>query len=135
MPSPLTDKQITEHLRQGLSALACGAFFDAHEDWEIPWREMQGPPRIFWQAMIQLSVGAYHYQNRQLRGCRNLWRKGLIRCENLLIFEQQPPRDRIWTLLSIFQQSLDALEKQSNPLPPIQHFADKVVSDSWLTFY
>ena len=135
MSNFLSTNQIEQHLSKGLNALASGHFFDAHEDWEIPWREMQGPPRVFWQAMIQLSVGAYHYENKQMRGCRNLWRKGLIRSENLLIYEEQPPRDWVWELLSVFQQCQDALAREEDPLPLVLHFARNTVGNSWLTYY
>ena len=57
-------------LRRGLEHFRAGDYFAAHDDWEEVWQGLRGRQRLFWQAMIQLVVGMYHYTNRNLRGCR-----------------------------------------------------------------
>ena len=123
-----------EYLKKGLECLQRGDFFDAHEEWEIPWKDMTGHVRSFWQAMIQLSVGAYHFQNGNLRGCRNLWHKALKRCNEIL--EENLARDRqcVMQLKEILSGSLQKSAAGQNPLPEIQRFALEVVTEDWFDF-
>ena len=57
-------------LRRGLEHFRTRDYFAAHDDWEEVWRDLNGHRRIFWQAMIHLVVGAYHFTNGNLRGCQ-----------------------------------------------------------------
>ena len=74
-------------LHQGLSHFRAGDYFAAHDDWEEVWQGLRGSPRLFWQSMIQLVVGAYHYSNGNMRGCQGQWQKALQKCEALLALE------------------------------------------------
>ncbi len=122
------------HLRAGLVALREARYFDAHEDWEIPWKDMTGDIRSFWQAMIQLSVGAYHYQKKNMTGCRNLWHKALKRCHD--ITERAVVRDQfaVDQLQDILERTLAAVARSADPLPGILSFARHTVDDSWFLF-
>lgn len=126
--------QRNDYLRNGLEALRRGDYFAAHEDWEIPWRSMAGKERRFWQAMIQLSVGAYHHQNGNRTGCRNLWDKALRHCE--VILSQDGGRDNAPVLLlqKLLRECLEQEAKGANPLAAIQAFAAETVTEAWLAF-
>src|ERR1043166_9379936 len=78
------DTQALASLRQGLAHLRARDYFAAHDDWEEVWRELNGRRRLFWQAMIHLVVGAYHYTNGNLRGCQGQWLKALLKCADLM---------------------------------------------------
>jgi predicted metal-dependent hydrolase len=121
-----------EYLRRGLACLRKGDFFAAHEEWEIPWKDKSGAARSFWQAMIQLSVGAYHYQRRNLTGCRNMWNKALKRCDDILAENLAGEARFAKELKSILANSLQRIETNENPLPDIQHFAREIVNEDWL---
>ncbi len=126
--------QRKKNLANGLRCLQNGQFFDAHEHWEIPWKEMRGDVRSFWQAMIQLSVGAYHFENDNLTGCRNLWNKALKRCELLLSDRKGEKVDEVLLLKNVLQNALRELEQDGKPLAQIQHFAKKIVTPEWFDF-
>lgn len=123
------------HLQKGLDLLRRGDFFAAHEEWEIPWKEMAGPQRSFWQAMIQLSVGAYHYRNRNLTGCQNLWNKALKRCHRLL---ENCPGQHCGPVGELQKTLLLCLEKVAageDPRPEIHRFAANVVHPGWFELW
>lgn len=39
-----------------------GAYFEAHEDWEVLWLEARGAERRWLQALIQLAAAFVHYE-------------------------------------------------------------------------
>lgn len=129
-----TNFQREENLAKGLACLKTRHFFDAHEYWEIPWKEMRGDVRSFWQAMIQLSVGAYHFENNNLTGCRNLWNKALKRCDALLSERNNKNSWEIHQLREILQIVLQEIEQNGEPLAQIQHFATTIVTPDWFDF-
>ncbi len=126
--------QWEKDLAKGLTCLQNGHFFEAHEYWEIPWKEMRGGARSFWQAMIQLSVGAYHFENNNLTGCRNLWNKALKRCDALLSGRKDNHIGEIFQLRNVLKTVLREIERDGKPLAQIQHFATKIVTPDWLDF-
>lgn len=119
------------YLEKGLRALREKRYFDAHEEWEIPWREMQGDQKLFWQAMIQLSVGAYHYQNENLTGCRNLWGKALHKCNRILEKEGIKKLEFVGQLKSVLEACLKAVQENASPLPHVEHAAKHIISEEW----
>lgn len=126
--------QRENYLQRGLAALRRGDFFAAHEDWEIPWRYMAGRERRFWQAMIQLSVGAYHHQNGNRTGCRNLWHKALRHCEAILGTDDDRDNAPVLLLQKMLQACLEREEKGESPLAAIQAFAADTVTEAWFEF-
>jgi uncharacterized protein len=55
--SPLL--KATELLLEGARLFNEGKYWEAHEAWEAVWRELEGPPRIYLQGLIQASA-AFH---------------------------------------------------------------------------
>lgn len=120
-----------EYLMKGLTCLRRGEYFAAHEEWEIPWKTMRGPVRHFWQAMIQLSVGAYHFERGNLTGCRNLWRKAQQRCHQAAENGKPDLRRAARQLAATLHKCLDQTEMGENPLPMVEHFAQRVAQEQW----
>ncbi len=106
-------------------------YFDAHEDWEIVWREMHGHRKLFWQAMIQLSVGAYHYENNNLIGCGSLWNKALDKCTCILEKGEVNDSKIVKELKDILEKCLNAVAQNMSPLPIVENAAQKIISEKW----
>jgi hypothetical protein len=121
-------------LHQGLSHFRAADYYAAHDDWEEVWQGLRGYPRLFWQSMIQLVVGAYHYSNGNRRGCQGQWQKALQKCETLLVLEsfQAPPQVQL--VYDLLLSSLDTVARSDDPLPALQIFATSVMSAAWFTF-
>ncbi len=122
-----------KNLRRGVHHFRAGDYFATHDDWEAVWQGLRGRPRTFWQAMIQLVVGAYHYQNGNRKGCDSLWRKALQKCEDLTPTYDDIP-EPLTMLTELLQTCLVALHQDDDPLPHITHFAHAVLSDAWFAF-
>ncbi len=122
------------YLQNGLNYMREGNFFDAHEDWELAWKDMNGHIRNFWQAMIQLSVGAYHFETANLTGCRNLWYKALKHCNNIMAEEQVKTSDYVIQLKSVLLRCLRKIEDHEDPLPDVRNFAATTVTAEWFDF-
>lgn len=130
---PLEADEI-ERLRQGMQHFRAGDYFAAHDDWEAVWRGLRGRPRTFWQAMIQLVVGAYHFKNGNPKGCQSLWNKALLKCQDLTpTYEDNPPQ-QLSLLAALLQASLASLHHAEDPLPHLTHFANAVLSEAWFEF-
>jgi predicted metal-dependent hydrolase len=50
-----------------------GAFFEAHDVWELLWHETHGTDRPFYQGLIQTAVGLCHFCNGNVRGAIKLY--------------------------------------------------------------
>lgn len=68
-------------LGDGLRCYRRGEFFEAHEHWEILWRQSHGPEKSFLQALIQMAGGFHHRQRSNLQGATALLTAALRRLE------------------------------------------------------
>jgi len=127
------DPQALASLRRGLEHFRAGDYFAAHDDWEEVWRDLHGHRRIFWQAMIHLVVGAYHFTNGNLRGCQGQWHKALQKCEDLTLRYAEPVPASLTCLGAMVREGLAMVESGSNPLPHLEAFATSTVSEDWFT--
>ena len=125
------DAQALAALCRGLEHFRARDYFAAHDDWEEVWRDLNGPRRLFWQAMIHVVVGAYHYTNGNLRGCKGQWQKALQKCVDLAQGYAEPVPAPIARLHDMLCEGLAIVERGENPLPPLQAFAASVVSETW----
>jgi len=127
------DAQALASLRRGLEHFRARDYFAAHDDWEEVWRELSGRRRMFWQAMIHLVVGGYHYTNGNLRGCQGQWQKALQKCADLMQRDDEPVPEPITYLYAMAHEGLTMAESRENPLPHLETFAASVVSEDWFT--
>lgn len=127
------DAQALAALRRGLEHARTRDYFAAHDDWEEVWRDLNGQRRMFWQAMIQLVVGAYHYTNGNLRGCRGQWQKALQKCEDLMPSYAAPIPTPLPSLRDMLREGLAMVESGRDPLPVLGVFVTSVISEDWFT--
>lgn len=102
-------------LARGIALFNRGEFFEAHEVWEAEWTPERGPRRLFLQALIHVTVGAYHATRGNRPGaCRQL-RKALRKMEPYL-----PACEGVDTqqLMSGTQRLLAAVENGDAPVFP-----------------
>lgn len=59
-------------------------FFEAHDTWEELWMQTTGPHRLFYQGLIQVSVGFYHLSNGNYKGACSQFGKALAKLEQHL---------------------------------------------------
>ena len=129
---PLQVDDITS-LRDGLAHFRNADYFAAHDSWEEVWQGLRGRRRLFWQAMIQLAVGAYHYTNGNRRGCQGQWHKALQKSLQLADVDGGP-RQPAALLADVLETALQALANNENPLPGLADFAVNTVSEEWFLF-
>ncbi|MBZ5587783.1 MAG: DUF309 domain-containing protein [Acidobacteriia bacterium] len=67
-------------LCDGLAEYNAGRYREAHDLWEVVWRDLDGDERLWLQGLIMLAAAALHSQRGRLRPARNL----LIRASQLL---------------------------------------------------
>lgn len=121
-------------LRRGLEHFRAGDYFAAHDDWEEVWQGLRGRRRLFWQAMIQLVVGAYHYTNGNRRGCQGQWHKALSKCDTLATDSAVPVVEPVRLLRETLLSLGETLEQDNDPLPILHVFATSIVSEHWFAF-
>jgi hypothetical protein len=48
------------HFGKGVTEFRTGRFFEAHEEWELLWKESKGNDKVFLQGLIQLAAACVH---------------------------------------------------------------------------
>lgn len=71
------DFEEIRQFRKGVDEFNSGKFFECHDTLEEIWRGVRGRDREFLQGLIQISVGLYHLDNRNLTGAESQLTKGL----------------------------------------------------------
>jgi predicted metal-dependent hydrolase len=66
-------------LRRGVSEFNRGYFFECHDTLEDAWSGIRGDARDFFQGLIQVSVGLYHWRNANAGGAVTMLERGLRR--------------------------------------------------------
>jgi predicted metal-dependent hydrolase len=123
-----------EHLRQGLEYFRAGDYFAAHDAWEEVWQGLHGRRRLFWQAMIQLAVGAHHCTYGNRIGCQSQWHKALQKCDALRQMYEADVPDPLVQLTALLDTCLAAVTYGNAPWPHLHTFATSVVSEAWFAF-
>jgi len=123
-----------ERLRHGFALLRSGDYFATHDAWEEVWQGLRGRRRLFWQAMIQLAVGAYHLQHGNLKGCQSQWSKALQKCDALRPADATAVPEPLWQLTDVLHTCLTALATGEEPWPHLTAFAASEPSEAWFTF-
>jgi predicted metal-dependent hydrolase len=81
VPEPVLDDEERRGFEKGVLEFNRGLFFECHDSLEEVWAGIRGPGRDFFQGLIQVSVGFYHFSNANRGGALTLLRRGLKRLE------------------------------------------------------
>jgi hypothetical protein len=68
-------------LFEGWQCFQCGAFFEAHEHWELIWLTAPEPEKTFLQGLIQVAAAFHHFQRGNCVGTVSLLRGALHRLD------------------------------------------------------
>jgi predicted metal-dependent hydrolase len=68
-------------LVQGIREFNDEAFFEAHDTLEDVWMDVRGETRLFFQGLIQLSIGYYHLTCKNYTGADHLLTRGVTKLE------------------------------------------------------
>ena len=79
MSEPALGEEDRRGLEKGVAEFNAGYFFECHDTLEEVWSGIRGPAREFFQGLIQVSVGFYHYGNANRGGALTLLARGLKR--------------------------------------------------------
>jgi len=69
-------------LAKGVALYRRREFFEAHEHWEVVWKQSRGEERKLLQAMIQMAGAFHHWQRGNRRGAVSLMQGSLRRLES-----------------------------------------------------
>ena len=78
-PEPALLDEDLAALRKGAREFNGGYFFECHDTLEEAWSGIRGPARDFFQGLIQVSVGFYHWRNGNAGGASTMLERGLGR--------------------------------------------------------
>ena len=78
------DKRVYKGLAQGIREFNDEAFFEAHDTLEDVWMDVRGDNRLFFQGLIQLSIGYYHLTCENYTGADHLLSRGVSKLEPYL---------------------------------------------------
>jgi hypothetical protein len=73
-----------EQFVKGVELFNAQSFFEAHDIWEELWRGERGSGRLFYQGLIQMSVGFYHLCGANYSGACSQFGKALSKLEQYL---------------------------------------------------
>ncbi|MGD9899603.1 MAG: DUF309 domain-containing protein [Calditrichaceae bacterium] len=59
----------------------CAHFFECHDTLEDIWFDVKGKERFFYQGLLHIAVGFYHFGNSNFRGAQSQLRKARKKLE------------------------------------------------------
>ena len=121
MESP--EKEHPPEFYKGLDYFNRGFYFESHDAWEEVWAEAKGKKKIFYQALIMVSVSLYHFENENLEGALSCHRKALNHFRQLPDHYLSLNLRELAERLGEFYSGLPAnneTELQSKPRPRLQ---------------
>jgi predicted metal-dependent hydrolase len=79
VPEPVLSAEERAAFAKGLAQFNDRLFFECHDTLEEIWAGTRGPARDFFQGLIQVSVGFYHFGNGNRGGALTMLDRGLKR--------------------------------------------------------
>lgn len=73
---------ISDEIKEGVKLFNEHDFFAAHDFFENLWMNAESGDRLFYQGMVQLSVGGYHLLNKNYKGSLSQYQKGSEKLKN-----------------------------------------------------
>ena len=115
-------------LYEGRRCFDSGAYFEAHEHWELVWLAAHEPEKTFLQALIQVAASFHHFQRGNYAGTASLLRSALRRLDE---FPETFAGIALMPLRAAIRQWLHALESipptTVPPVPRLEFTADGTI--------
>jgi len=67
----LSRDEIDHLFDQAIRQFNDGNYFECHDSLELIWMQISSRKRSFYQGMLHIAVGLYHFENKNYRGARN----------------------------------------------------------------
>ncbi|MCF8243152.1 MAG: DUF309 domain-containing protein [Melioribacteraceae bacterium] len=96
-------------ISEGVNLFNDWRFFEAHDYFEDIWLDYCGEARMFFQGLIQISVGYFHLINNNFRGSYNQLSKGSTKLQNYSPAYFQVDVEQ---LIKEFEPFIEKLEKK-----------------------
>ena len=78
------DQEIRLRLEKGIREFNDEDFFTCHATLEDVWMDVRGQERLFFQGLIQVSVGYYHLTCENFPGAEHLLKRGIEKLKGFL---------------------------------------------------
>jgi len=69
------------HINEGIKLFNDGDYFEAHDYFEEMWANERSDKKMFYQGLVQISVGTYHLSSKNYNGALSQYNKGLEKLE------------------------------------------------------
>jgi uncharacterized protein len=86
-----------------------GLFFEVHEILETVWLTQKNGMRLLLQGLIQIAVGFYHLENRNIRGALSLLKEGVEKVKVYDPNRSQLELDRFMEQIERARRSIESL--------------------------
>jgi hypothetical protein len=113
-------------ISEGIRLFNEADFFSSHDFFEACWMECDRADRLFFQGMVQISVGCYHLISGNKRGCLSQFKKGTAKLKNYLPFYMDVNLDDLVIKIELLINELDEissvqeLNKLWNKIPRLE---------------
>ena len=68
-------------ISEGIKLFNDGNYFEAHDYFEEIWAAEKSEKKLFYQGLVQISVGNYHFNSENYNGSLSQYSKGLKKLE------------------------------------------------------
>jgi hypothetical protein len=94
-------------ISQGIKLFNNADFFSAHDFFESCWIECDKADKLFFQGMVQISVGCYHLISGNQKGCLSQFRKGIEKLRVYLPSHKNINLEPLVRKIELLSESLD----------------------------
>jgi len=78
-----------QRLAEGVKLFNEGSYFEAHDYFEDLWMDADSLDKDFYQGLVQVSVGSYHFICGNYTGALSQYRKGIKKLEIYIEIEKK----------------------------------------------
>jgi len=101
-------------ISEGIRLFNEADFFSAHDFFESCWMESDRVDRLFFQGMVQISVGCYHLISGNKKGCLSQLKKGTMKLRNYLPVHMNIDLKTLVNELELIINNLDEISSNQN---------------------
>ena len=102
-------------ISEGIELFNKADFFSAHDFFEECWMESDGEERLFFQGMVQVSVGCYHLISGNFRGSLSQLKKGTKKLRSYLPSHRNIDLENLINIIEPIIQELNDFISEQDP--------------------